>query len=87
MCIRDSLVRDYRRRLDRSHALAMAEQQREMAEQASEAKTRFLATLGHEIRTPMTGVLGMAELLQSSSLDGRQQGQVQACLLYTSRCV
>ena len=72
------LVRDYRRRLDRSHALAMAEQQREMAEQASEAKTRFLATLGHEIRTPMTGVLGMAELLQSSSLDGRQQGQVQA---------
>ncbi len=72
------LALDYRRRLNRNHALAMAEQQRAMAEQASEAKTRFLATLGHEIRTPMTGVLGMAELLQSSPLDGRQQGQVQS---------
>lgn len=72
------LARDYRRRLDRNHALAMAEQQRELAVQASEAKTRFLATLGHEIRTPMTGVLGMAELLQGSDLDARQQGQVHA---------
>ena len=72
------IARDYRRRLGRNHALAMAEQQRTMAEQASEAKTRFLATLGHEIRTPMTGVLGMAELLQSSKLDVRQQGQVHA---------
>lgn len=72
------LARDYRRRLDRNHALALAEQQRALAEQASEAKTRFLATLGHEIRTPMTGVLGMAELLQSSKLDGQQQGQVHS---------
>lgn len=72
------LALDYRRRLNRNHALNMAEQQRAMAVQASEAKTRFLATLGHEIRTPMTGVLGMAELLQSSKLDGRQQGQVHA---------
>lgn len=72
------LALDYRRRLNRNHALRLAEQQRAMAEQASEAKTRFLATLGHEIRTPMTGVLGMAELLQSSKLDDRQQGQVHA---------
>ncbi len=72
------LARDYRRRLDRNHELAMAEQQRAMAVQASEAKTRFLATLGHEIRTPMTGVLGMAELLQASKLDNRQHGQVHA---------
>ncbi len=71
-------ARDYRRRLDRGHALAMAEQKRTLAEQASDAKTRFLATLGHEIRTPMTGVLGMAELLQSSPLDVRQRSQVDA---------
>ena len=72
------LARDYRRRLERNHAYALAEQKRTLAEQASEAKTRFLATLGHEIRTPMTGVLGMAELLQSTPLDERQRGQVQA---------
>ena len=71
---------DYRRRLARAHALALAEQKRTLAEQASEAKTRFLATLGHEIRTPMTGVLGMAELLQSTPLDAGQRGQVDAIL-------
>ena len=33
------------------------------AEAASEAKSRFLATVSHEIRTPLNGVLGMADLL------------------------
>src|SRR5690606_2315206 len=54
----------YRARLRRSHAWQLAEQKRALAEQASEAKSRFLATLGHEVRTPMTGVLGMSELLR-----------------------
>lgn len=48
-----------------------------MVVQASAAKTRFLATLGHEIRTPMTGVLGMAELLMQTPLEPRQRGFVQ----------
>ena len=47
-------------------------------EAANEAKSRFLATLGHEVRTPMTGVLGMAELLEGTPLDARQRGHVQA---------
>jgi signal transduction histidine kinase/ligand-binding sensor domain-containing protein len=68
----------YRRRLQRRHAWQLAEHKRELAEQASEAKSRFLATLGHEVRTPMTGVLGMSELLQSTRLDDRQRGHVDA---------
>lgn len=68
----------YRMRLRRQHAWQLAEAQRAMAEQASEAKSRFLATLGHEVRTPMTGVLGMSELLLSGNLDKRQRGQVDA---------
>ena len=68
----------YRVRLQRRHAWQLAEHKRELAEQASEAKSRFLATLGHEVRTPMTGVLGMSELLQSGSLDPTQRGQVDA---------
>jgi signal transduction histidine kinase len=68
----------YRARLRRQHAWQLAEHKRELAEQASLAKSRFLATLGHEVRTPMTGVLGMAELLQSSPLDARQRGWVEA---------
>ncbi|WP_171956308.1 ATP-binding protein [Stenotrophomonas maltophilia] len=43
------------------------------AEQAAEAKSRFLATMSHEIRTPMSGVLGMLEALAHSPLDSEQQ--------------
>lgn len=68
----------YRARLRRTHAWHLAEAQRSMAEQASEAKSRFLATLGHEVRTPMAGVLGMSELLLASDLAPRQRGQVDA---------
>jgi signal transduction histidine kinase len=59
----------YRERLRRRSAWQLAEHKRELAEQASQAKTRFLATLGHEVRTPMTGVLGMSELLLGTELD------------------
>jgi len=41
-------------------------------EAASEAKSRFLAEMSHEVRTPLHGVLGMLELLQHSGLE---QGQ------------
>lgn len=46
---------------------------REQAEVANQAKTRFVSTLSHELRTPMTGVLGMIELLSRSELDARQR--------------
>ncbi|WP_425497770.1 ligand-binding sensor domain-containing protein [Lysobacter arvi] len=68
----------YRRRLKRRHAWELTRHQREMAEQASLAKTHFLATLGHEVRTPMTGVLGMSELLLDTPLDRDQRGYVES---------
>ena len=68
----------YRRRLARRHEWQLAKHKQELAEQASLAKTRFLATLGHEVRTPMTGVLGMSELLLASELDDRQRGYTQS---------
>lgn len=67
-----------RMRLKRRHEYQLIRQKRELAEAASEAKSRFLANLGHEVRTPMTGVLGMSELLLTTRLDDRQQGQVWA---------
>jgi signal transduction histidine kinase/ligand-binding sensor domain-containing protein len=70
----------YRRRLKRRYTWRLAEQRREFAEQASAAKTEFLATMGHEIRTPMTGVLGMAELLLRTPLETKQRGYAEAIL-------
>ena len=71
-------IRAYRLRLDRGHAFRLAPQQREFAERANTAKSEFLATMGHEIRTPMTGVLGMTELLLRTPLDGGQRGFAEA---------
>lgn len=68
----------YRTRIRRRHALALAEERRRSSEQLSEAKSAFLATMGHEIRTPMTGVLGMSELLLGTELDERQRGYATA---------
>ncbi|MBS0194006.1 MAG: response regulator [Proteobacteria bacterium] len=68
----------YRRRLQQRHALALEQQHSAFAEQASEAKSRFLASMSHEIRTPMTGVLGMTELLLAGPLDGPQRAHAEA---------
>ncbi|MCD9029860.1 response regulator [Luteimonas sp. BDR2-5] len=68
----------YLQRLRRRTGLQIIEHKRELAEQASQAKSRFLATLGHEVRTPMTGVLGMSELLLDTPLEPRQRGYAEA---------
>lgn len=39
---------------------------------------KLLADLGHEVRTPMTGVLGMSELLLDGPLQPQQRAQVEA---------
>lgn len=41
---------------------------RKRAEAASRTKSDFLATMAHEIRTPMTGMLGMLRILNDSTL-------------------
>lgn len=63
-------------RMQRRMEMSLLHEQRRLAEEANAAKTRFLATMGHEIRTPMTGVLGMAELLTHTQLDPEQADMV-----------
>ena len=67
-----------RRRVAHRRRLRAAERERQRALEASEAKSRFLANLGHEVRTPMTGVLGMTELLLDDPLEPRQRERAES---------
>ena len=49
----------------------------DIAKKASNAKTQFLSSMSHDIRTPLNAVLGMTELAQSHAGDS---AYVQECL-------
>jgi PAS domain S-box-containing protein len=51
------------------------------AEQASRMKSEFLSMVSHEIRTPITGVLGMLDLLMETLLDEKQRKLAQTAHL------
>lgn len=59
-------VRDITARKEVEQAVAKA---RDEAISANEAKSRFLATVSHEVRTPMAGIIGLVELIKLSASD------------------
>ena len=63
-------LRQRRRALERQ-AQELDRARRE-AEQASEAKSVFLANLSHDVRTPFHGLMGMLSILRETGLEPRQ---------------
>lgn len=49
------------------------EKAKERAEESDRLKTAFLANLSHEVRTPMNGIMGFAELLKNDDINPAAQ--------------
>ena len=56
-----------------AHLIEELETARDKAAAANEAKSSFLGVISHELRTPMNGVLGAAQLLGATRLEGTQR--------------
>lgn len=55
---------------DRKRAERTLRQSKEAAEAANEVKTAMLANMSHEVRTPLTSIIGFSEILRDN-LDGK----------------
>ncbi|TVR07602.1 MAG: response regulator [Planctomycetota bacterium] len=70
------IVRDIRERKAQEDALRAA---KAAAEEANAAKSRFLSMISHEMRSPLQGIMGMAELLhQQQGLEPSAQRYADA---------
>ena len=69
----DTLHDSFRLEHEKDHLVDHLEHAREVAERSYRAKTEFLANISHELRTPMNGIIGMADLLALDSISDDQR--------------
>ncbi len=64
-----------------SEKAAELEIQKKKAEESTELKSRFLATISHELRTPMNAILGLTELLlEDTQLSSKNRERLNVML-------
>ncbi|MGQ3892725.1 ATP-binding protein [Legionella sp. CNM-4043-24] len=56
---------------ERKQLESALKESRDMAEAANQAKTEFLANMRHDIRTPLSGIVGFSEILKMESKEPR----------------
>ncbi|MEI6888895.1 MAG: ATP-binding protein [Bacteroidota bacterium] len=57
---------------ERKHFESDLMHSKELAEAGTMAKNEFIASISHEFRTPMNGIIGLAEILKNTVLDEAQ---------------
>lgn len=75
-----SIVESYTRMLERYQSRRELMRARDMAVQSAQFKSEFITNINHEIRTPLTLVLGTLDLLRETSLDEYQKNLLSASL-------
>ena len=68
-------LRNYADMRDLEHS----ERERHLGEEKAAARSLFLASVSHEVRTPMHGILGTLELLNNTKPNADQQALIKIC--------
>ncbi len=69
----DGIIEDITERKHMEQDLLKA---KELAEEATKAKSDFLANMSHEIRTPMNAIIGLSHLALQTSLNNKQRNYI-----------